>query len=136
MWTEKKRRSTKNKSSRKSTQAAANLSASPFKYTSKIPLSKKEIYAVKFNRFLDGNILAVACDKRVDVYECLPDTTFKLLKSFKDEKDHFYALDWSYSPDDQTPILAAGGELGVIRVVKAISGNEIAIFKHSKYSIS
>lgn len=91
---------------------------------------------MKFSRFLDRDILAVACEKRVDVFECLADTPFKLLKSFKDDNDYFYALAWSYSPDDQSPILAAGGELGVIRILNATHGVEMGFFQHSKDTIS
>lgn len=92
---------------------------------------------MKFNRFVaNRHILAVAREKRVDVFECLSDMPFKLLKSFEDVNDYFYALDWSYNQLDASPILAAGGELGVIRVINATRGVEIGYFRIRKISFS
>lgn len=109
---------------------------------SPIPNSSKAIYCVKFNYVMTNkDIFAAGVRNKVFVYECL-ENEMKQLASYEAPNhpnldpnchEYFYTLDWSYdNRNGNSPVLAAAGEQGVIRLMFTKPGNMSHLIGHSK----
>lgn len=92
---------------------------------------KVRIYGACFNPFLkDKNIFATCGDRYITVYECIDSESdsdckhgLRPLVSYRDTQENFYCCAWSFDSKGN-PLLAAGGKLGVIRVIDVGTGME------------
>lgn len=68
----------------------------------------------------ESPVFATAGSNRLTIYQCPSDGSIKQLQCYADPdpEEIFYTCAWSYNPVNLSPILAAGGFRGVIRVFK------------------
>lgn len=114
--------------------------AKPFKASGHFELTKNAtMWAIKFSKFItDADVFAVTSGSRIMVFQCSEigvgdseNNGMELLNCFKITKDSPYALDWSYDATG-APIILAGGEKGLLYVVKVKDGSTKQLLGHSK----
>ncbi|KAI1286807.1 Polycomb protein eed-A [Halotydeus destructor] len=99
------------------------------------------IFGVAFNPHLQESgryVFATASSNRISIYECLKDGTMKLLQVYSDPdpEESFYCIAWTYDDVKLTPLLAAGGGRGIIRVISPPTNRCIKSIKGHGHAVN